>query len=55
MKLLVDKGEKIRLDVYLAAETEYTRSYIKQLVESGRVLLNGERPQKAESCLRAAT
>ncbi len=42
MKLFVETGEKMRLDVYLADETEYTRSYIKQLIDGGRVLLNGK-------------
>lgn len=45
MKLFAEPGDKIRLDVYLADETEYTRSYIKQLINSGRVLLNGEKPK----------
>lgn len=38
---IVEKGENIRLDVYLTAETPYTRSHIKNLVEGGRVLVNG--------------
>ena len=45
MKLFAEPGDNIRLDVYLADETEYTRSYIKQLIDSGRVLLNGEKPK----------
>ncbi len=45
MKLFAEPGDKIRLDVYLADETEYTRSYIKQLIDGGRVLLNGEKPK----------
>ena len=45
MKLFAEPGDKIRLDVYLADETEYTRSYIKQLIDSGRVLLNGGKPK----------
>lgn len=45
MKLFAEPGDKIRLDVYLADETEYTRSYIKQLIDSGRVMLNGEKPK----------
>lgn len=45
MKLFAEPGDKIRLDVYLADETEYTRSYIKHLIDSGRVLLNGEKPK----------
>lgn len=43
MKLFADTGERIRLDVYLSVETEYTRSYIKQLSDDGRVLLNGKK------------
>lgn len=42
MKLFAEPDDRIRLDVYLADETEYTRSYIKQLISGGRVLLNGE-------------
>ena len=45
MKLFAEPRDQIRLDVYLADETEYTRSYIKQLIDSGRVLLNGEKPK----------
>ena len=41
MKLFAEPGDKVRLDVYLADETDYTRSYIKQLIDGGRVLLNG--------------
>lgn len=43
MTLFVEAGEKMRLDVYLADETEYTRSYIKQLIDNGNVLLNGKK------------
>lgn len=43
MTFFVDNGEKIRLDVYLTAETEYTRSYIKKLSDDGHILLNGEK------------
>ena len=45
MKLFAEPDDKMRLDVYLAEETEYTRSYIKQLTDGGRVLLNGEKPK----------
>ncbi len=38
----VESDENIRLDVYLAAETEYTRSRIKRLIDGGDVLVNGE-------------
>ncbi len=48
MKLFVETGEKMRLDVYLADETEYTRSYIKQLVDGGFVTLNGQKPKCGE-------
>ncbi len=43
MKLFADPDEPMRLDVYLASETECTRSYIKTLTDGGRVLLNGSR------------
>ena len=43
MKLFAEPGERVRLDVYLSVETEYTRSYIKQLADDGRVLLNGKK------------
>ncbi|HIW01981.1 MAG TPA: RluA family pseudouridine synthase [Candidatus Protoclostridium stercorigallinarum] len=45
MKLFAEPDDKVRLDVYLADETEYTRSYIKQLIDRGNVLLNGECPK----------
>jgi len=32
----------IRLDIYLAKNTDYTRSYIKQLSDEGRIFLNGQ-------------
>lgn len=41
MKMYAEPGEKTRFDVYLAAETDYTRSYIKQLIDGGRATLNG--------------
>ena len=41
MRFTVENGESVRLDVYLAAETEYSRSYIKKLTEDGQVLVNG--------------
>lgn len=43
MKLFAEPDEKIRFDVYLANETDYTRSYIKQLIDGGYALLNGEK------------
>lgn len=43
MTFFVDKDEKIRLDVYLTAETEYTRSYIKKLSDGGHILLGGKK------------
>ena len=42
MTLTVEEGG-IRLDLYLAAKTGLTRSYIKQLIERGLVLVNGEK------------
>ena len=35
-----------RLDVYLAKELELTRSYLKNLIDSGKILVNGKK-QKA--------
>jgi len=32
----------VRLDIYLAQNTDYTRSYIKQLSDEGRIFLNGQ-------------
>ena len=52
MKYLVDKGEKLRLDVYLADETEYTRSYIKQLIDGGYALVNGSDKIKCGSIVK---
>lgn len=43
MKLFAEPDEKMRFDVYLADETEYTRSYIKQLIDGGYALLNGKK------------
>ena len=43
MKMYAEPGEKTRFDVYLAAETDYTRSYIKQLIDGGRATLNGRK------------
>lgn len=40
-EFIVEKDENLRLDVYLTAETEYTRSHIKKLVDGGKVLVNG--------------
>lgn len=45
MNFYVDKAEKIRLDVYLTDETDFTRSYIKQLIDGGYVHLNGKIPK----------
>lgn len=38
---IVATESNIRLDVYLAGNTEYTRSYIKTLIDSGDILVNG--------------
>ena len=38
----VESGENIRLDVYLASETDYTRSRLKRLIDGGDILVNGE-------------
>ena len=34
---------KLRLDVYLAMVTPYTRSYIKSLIDKGHVTVNGKK------------
>ena len=38
----VERGENMRLDVYLTAETGYTRSRLKRLIDGKNVLVNGE-------------
>ena len=55
MKLIVSKEfEKERLDKFLLSNiTEHTRSYIKNLIESGKVFVNGEKIEKAGFLLRA--
>ena len=55
MKLIVSKEfEKERLDKFLLSNiTEHTRSYIKNLIESGKVFVNGEKIEKAGFSLRA--
>lgn len=44
--LVEDLEDKVRLDVFLAEETNWTRSQIKLQVDLGRVLVNGKK-QKA--------
>ncbi|MBQ8425950.1 MAG: RluA family pseudouridine synthase [Clostridia bacterium] len=41
-----DLDEKVRLDVYLASITEWTRSQIKNQIDDGKALVNGKK-QKA--------
>lgn len=41
-----DLDEKVRLDVFLAGETDWTRSQIKLQIDSGKALVNGKK-QKA--------
>lgn len=41
-----DLSEKTRLDIFLANETDWTRSQIKQQIDSGNALVNGKK-QKA--------
>lgn len=55
MKLIVSKEfEKERLDKFLLSNiTEHTRSYIKNLIESGKVFVNEEKIEKAGFSLRA--
>lgn len=40
---IVESDERLRLDVYLAAETDVTRSQIKNLVDKGLVTVGGAR------------
>ncbi len=40
--IVQDVDEKIRLDVFLANETDWTRSQIKQQIDSGNALVNGK-------------
>lgn len=42
-----EAGESVRLDVYLTAETEVTRSQIKKLVDEGRITVNGDSTKAA--------
>lgn len=37
----VESGENVRLDVYLTAETDFSRSHLKNLIDGGKVLING--------------
>lgn len=48
----VEAGENVRLDVYLTAESDSTRSQIKKLVDAGKITVNGAHV-KAGSVLRA--
>ena len=43
---------KLRLDVYLAMVTPYTRSYIKSLIDKGHVTVNGKN-EKAGRALKS--
>ena len=38
-----EAGESVRLDVYLTAESDATRSQIKKFVDDGRITVNGGR------------
>lgn len=53
MVYVVDGCEKIRLDVYLTEETDYTRSYIKKLTEQGNILLNDVVVSKSGSMVKS--
>ena len=46
MILTVDKGG-LRLDAYIASQTEFSRSHIKKITDEGLVLVNGK-PQKGK-------
>jgi 23S rRNA pseudouridine1911/1915/1917 synthase len=46
MNLTVDKGG-LRLDAYIASQTEFSRSHIKKITDEGLVLVNGK-PQKGK-------
>jgi len=42
MIIVDNQTAPIRLDIFLTANTNYTRSYIKQLNDDGRIFLNGQ-------------
>ena len=46
LKFCVETDEDVRLDVYLAENTDFTRSAVKNWIDKGRILLNGK-PCKA--------
>lgn len=50
-EVLICESDGIRLDIYLCAHTELTRSRIKGLIESGQIHVNGS-PGKAGKLLR---
>lgn len=52
LKFRVEADEPVRLDVYLAENTEFTRSAVKNFADKGRILLNGK-PCKAGKTLSA--
>ena len=41
MEIKVNNDENLRLDVYLASNTDFSRSKINNLIDSGNVLVNG--------------
>jgi 23S rRNA pseudouridine1911/1915/1917 synthase len=47
-EILVDDAAGARLDSYLAARLELSRSRAAQLIEAGQVLLNGSAPKKRD-------
>lgn len=40
---IIEKGESQRLDVYLAFVLPYTRSYVKNLIDGGKITVNGQK------------
>ena len=47
-ELVVEEENDARLDSYLAARLDLSRSRAAQLIEGGQVLLNGRAPRKRD-------
>ena len=41
MEIKVNNDENLRLDVYLASNTDFSRSKINNLIDSDNILVNG--------------
>ena len=42
MEIRVEDNENVRIDKYIADKTDYTRSKIQKLINSGNVVVNGK-------------